>query len=108
MKKIIPLKNHIIVKFVTKVFFKLIELEGHEKYHRMVKKFACKTCDKSFIFSKDLGRHMKIHTGERPFKCVNCSKAFIRHDKLKIHEKSHRSKCDKISKESSQSVPIDC
>ena len=55
------------------------------------RKYACKTCSRSFTTSGHLARHNRIHTGERKNVCPwpTCEARFARQDNCMQHYKTH-------------------
>ncbi|KAH3673770.1 hypothetical protein WICPIJ_009650 [Wickerhamomyces pijperi] len=64
---------------------------------KLVRKYQCKTCTKSFTTSGHLARHVRIHTGERKHQCPfpGCESRFARQDNCMQHFRTHQNKLKK-------------
>ena len=68
---------------------------------KMIKKFKCDTCGKSFSHSHQLRVHMKtIHEYKKDFTCDSCQKLFCHSHHLREnnHEDQKDFKCDTCAK----------
>ena len=70
-----------------KVYTRLFLLKTHvQNAHEETKKNVCKTCQKSFLFPKNLVVHVQaVHEGIR-YTCDNCGKSFSNEANLKRHD----------------------
>ncbi|XP_056409921.1 oocyte zinc finger protein XlCOF7.1-like isoform X1 [Hyla sarda] len=59
------------------------------KSPKVLKKFLCTLCGKSFTRQSNLIHHQRIHKGERPFSCEECGKCLANKSNLVKHQKIH-------------------
>lgn len=96
-----------------KIFLIKNHLENHNKIvheFKLERKFACKSCSKSFKSQSNLRTHEAVHN-EKCFLCRFCDKTFLRSQDVKIHEHIHKKeksfickKCEKSFKQQSNLI----
>ena len=77
---------------------------------KLLQKYNCSYCPKTFHNLTLLIRHNRIHTGERPYVCKICQKAFTQSGNLNLHLRIHAGKkpfeCDFCDYSATQSVHL--
>eukprot|EP00471_Norrisiella_sphaerica_P003815 CAMPEP_0184478394 /NCGR_PEP_ID=MMETSP0113_2-20130426/432_1 /TAXON_ID=91329 /ORGANISM="Norrisiella sphaerica, Strain BC52" /LENGTH=341 /DNA_ID=CAMNT_0026856169 /DNA_START=140 /DNA_END=1165 /DNA_ORIENTATION=+ len=63
-----------------------------EELDRMVLRYRCTVCSKSFPGKSGMQAHIRTHTGERPFKCKYCNAAFAHRTNIRRHLLIHKRK----------------
>lgn len=58
-------------------------------FDKLIKKYSCDFCNKTFCYPSDLKHHRRWHTQERTHVCGICGKAFITRSHLRRHELMH-------------------
>ncbi|XP_019755699.1 zinc finger protein 816 isoform X1 [Dendroctonus ponderosae] len=72
-----------------KTFKRLDHLNVHIGYRHSERAFKCERCNKKFARKYDLNAHVRIHTGEKPFTCEICGKSFASASYFYVHKKMH-------------------
>ena len=69
--------------------------DRHLSSHLGKASFHCAFCVRSFVHRASLTRHQRIHLGERPYHCQVCGKNFGLLSVLRKHQKFHEKKGDR-------------
>lgn len=64
-------------------------MDAHSEKHKKKRPFACRLCNKSFVFKQGLERHELTHADQKPHKCNYCEASFTSPIKLTRHITSH-------------------
>lgn len=72
----------------NKTFIRKLSLNSHMSVHTNIKPFTCSVCSKQFSIRSNLTSHQRLHTNV--YKCRYCSKSFTVPSKLERHERIHK------------------
>ena len=73
-----------------KGFLKQSYYEEHQnRFHSVVKPFACMYCPKRCATKQDLDRHLSSHLGKASFNCAFCARNFVHRASLTRHQRAH-------------------
>ena len=81
--------RYLACQYCRKSFWKLLNLQMHEKGHTGPKPYVCIYCKDTFESRKLLLQHEETHAKEKPFACLVCGYRFDNNAKLKDHVFRH-------------------